>query len=710
MSLLFVSTTAFGQIKAKDYEWLKSIRTEHPRMFFTTEDIPLIKSNAMLFDEATYNRMVKSSERLITKGYVFKNELHKDRFSSTSAGYRAADAAMLWVVTRDKKYLDFAKDMLAKIIAHYELRIENNLNVSKQSFTVISTLCAYDWLYNDLTIEERQNLGSRLYNVTRKIAWFGSKIRPKRQGETIGETKSSFHGTASLPWYIGLTFYGTGIDDEECANMLRLGYDIHQKMISYRAKMLGKNGGSHSGTIGVDSDTYQYAEYNFIYTFRSATGIDIAGQMKYMLGYLNYLDWARLPENREFGIGNSLHLDNKLPRSYVPHIKEIANLLVPTNKDKFDWFTSLVSRYNDTSIRPATMTFLPLLHRYHFDGYDTESIESAKDKQSMHFKHIGQIIMRSGVDDRDTYAAFSTERHVKEGDRQHYDLNNFIIYKNGYRALDSGTRPQPGLHKSHYYSRTVAHNCITIYMPDETLPRVSGKPAPNEDADSPIPNDGGQCHNINAKLLAHKESVDYVYIASDATACYNEAKAEQVVREFIWIKPDIFVVYDRVVSDKADYTKRWLYHTVGEPIVNGNEFAETSQGGKSICRTLLPIEATVSTVGGDGKQFWSDGKNWAIPEYKPDEPLYKRSRKFPRNNSPYVGQWRVEVSPKKAATADNFLHIIQVGDSSLSTLPQTECKESKDEVSLKFNYAGKSYSLTFDKTQRYGCKIEVKTL
>lgn len=708
MTLLFISTTAFGQIKAKDYEWLKSIRTDHPRMFFTAEDIPLIKSNAILFDEALYNGMVKRTERLIERGYEFKNELNKNKYASTPAGSRTADAAMLWVVTRDKRYLDFAKDMLVKLISHYELRIKNGLNVSKQSFTVIATLCAYDWIYNDLTIEERQSLGSRLYEVTRNIAWLGSDVRPKRQGETIGATNSAFHGTASLPWYVGLTFYGMGIDDEECANMLRLGYDAHQKMIAHRAKMLGKNGGSSSGSIGIDNDSYQYAEYNFIYTFRSATGIDIANQMRYMLGYLNYLDWARLPDNKEFGIGHSLHSDNKLPRSYVPHIKEIANLLVKSNQDKFDWFTSLVSRYNDNNTRPSSMTFLPLLHSFHFEGYDSDNVVDAKDKQSMHFKHIGQIIMRSGVDDRDTYAVFSTER--KDGNRQHYDLNNFIIYKNGYRALDSGTRPQPGLHQSHYYCRTVAHNCVTIHMPAEVMPRAWGKAAPNEDADSPVPNDGGQCNNKNAKLLAHKESADYVYIASDATACYNEAKAEQVVREFVWIKPDIFVVYDRVVSDKAEYAKRWLYHTVGEPIVNGNEFVESSQGGKSICRTLLPVEAAVSTVGGEGKQFWSDGKNWAIPEYKPEDPQYKRSRKFPRNNSPLVGQWRVEVSPKKASTTDSFLHIIQVGDSSLTALPYTDCKDGKDEVTLKFDYVGKSYSLIFDKTQKYGCKIEVKNL
>lgn len=704
-SLLFISTSAFAQLKAKDYEWMNSIRTDHPRMFFTAEDIPTISNNALVFDERTFNTMQRRIDRLMTKGVVFKDELNQ-RNTNASLGYRTAEAALLWVIKKDKKYLDFTKMMLDRMVTHYDLRIKNNLDITWQSCTIVAVLGAYDWIYNDLTKEERADIGKRLYNATYNIAWHGKDIRPKRPRENNQGPTTSFLGTASLPWYIGLTFYGEGIDDEECENMLRNGYDLHQRMTRHRARLIGK-GGSHSGTIGNGFDPYPYAEYNFIYTFRSATGIDPTPQMKYMLGYLRYFDWIRLPDNKEYGIGDSHHSTNKLPRSIAAHIREIANLFIKNDTKMYGWFASLLARYNDANSRPGTMAFLPLLHRYHFDGEEDIVVKDAKDKQSHHFTNIGQIVMRSGVGDKDTYAVFLTER-TNRG-RQHYDLNNFIIYKNGFRALDSGTRPQPGLHTSHYYGRTVAHNCITIRMPDEELPRYWGKPAKTEDGDTPMPNDGGQRSNRGGKLLAHEESADYVYIASDATKCYHQSKADQVVREFIWIKPDIFVIYDRVVSDKAEYPKRWLFHTAAEPIMSGKaEFSETSQGGKSICRTLLPKGAVIERIGGEGKQFWSDGQNWPIPVYQPKDPMYRRSRNIPLNTHPLVGQWRVEVSPKKAATNDQFLHIIQVGGENLESLPKTECKDGKESVVLKFNYAEKSYSLTFDKTKSYGCTIEVK--
>ncbi len=707
MALLFVSTTAFAQLKANDYAWLGSIRAEHPRMFFTSEDVPQIVSNSMLFDARMFNGTQKRIDKLMEKGDESKNEKKRNN-SMAQYGYRAADAAMLWVVTKNQKYLDFTKTLLNKAIAYCDERLSVNENPNGQAFPIITALCAYDWIYNDLTAEERADLGKRLYKVCYDIAWHGDGIRPKRPRENISSSHTStMHGNATLPWYIGLTFYGEGINDEECEKMLHNGYDLHQKMTVHRAKMLGKNGGSHNGTIGNGFDPYPYAEYNFIYTFRSATGIDPMPQMKYMMGYLKYLDWICLPNNKEFGIGDSAHSDNKLPRNMVVHVKELSNLLVKNDPEKFNWFASLVARYNEQNTRPSTMHFLPFLHRYHFDADDEITVVDAKNKQSHCFNNLGQIVMRSGVGEKDTYAVFLAGR--KDKNRQHYDINHFVIYKNGYRALDSGTRPSPGQHQSHYYCRTVAHNCITILMPGEEMPRHWTKAAPHEDADVATPNDGGQRYNRGGKLLAHKETEDYVYIASDASSCYHAAKAEKVVREFVWIKPDIFVVYDRVESDKAEYAKRWLYHTASEPIMNGkSEFSEVSQGGKSICRTLLPKGAVIERIGGEGKQFWSDGKNWPIPEYKADDPALKRYKGLPRNNHPLVGQWRVEVSPKKAATNDHFLHIIQVGNESLQALPQTECKDSKDAVTLKFNYEGKTYTLTFDKTKKSGCTIEVK--
>ena len=171
------------------------------------------------------------------------------------------------------------------------------------------------------------------------------------------------------------------------------------------------------------------------------------------------------------------------------------------------------------------------------------------------------------------------------------------------------------------------------------------------------------------------------------------------MREFIWCMPDLFIVFDRVNSTDASYPKTWLYHTAAEPQINGLEFSETSQGGKSICRTLFPKNAVYEKIGGPGKQFWSDGRNWPLPADK--------GASVPDEDWPYLGQWRMEVKPGTAAKNDVFMHMIQVGDETLSSLPQTSTFDTSSEAGVEFEYNGKSWRVAFDKTKTYGCNIDI---
>ena len=220
-----------------------------------------------------------------------------------------------------------------------------------------------------------------------------------------------------------------------------------------------------------------------------------------------------------------------------------------------------------------------------------------------------------------------------------------------------------------------------------------------------IPNDGGQNNILGSVLKEKRITDDYVYLASDATKSYNSQKASLVVREFIYFYPDLFVVFDRVTATDKNYPKTWLIHTINEPVMKGNrEFSETSDGGKMICRTLFPANATLTKIGGSGKDFWSDGRNWPLPKLTPQD--YGYNMNLPPANHPQLGHWRIEVSPKTASDKDLFMHVIQVGDKNLSHLPDTETFETATQIGIKFTYLGKHRTLTFDKTKSYGCRIQ----
>lgn len=693
-----------------DYSWMSQIRSEHPRMFITGDDILHIRKAAETFEKQTFRAMKKRADALVGKEIVFESPLAKTAEGNDNRmfGYNASDAALMWLITKDSTYLDLTKRILGKLTEYYQLRVDNNLNIEWYALSQVCAMCAWDWIYNDLSPEERISYGKSLYEAMCAIAWHGPGKRPARFRENVSDFRSGCYGVSVLPWFIGLTFWNEGYDNAYCEDMLRRGYDFLQQMVAFRAEMLGTKGGGASGVPWYCLAWYPYSEYNLIHTFRSAMGIDISQQMEYMIGYLNYIDWIRLPGNKEYGFGDASHFKCSLPTAYLnAHVHELAAIFGDRHPEMVPVAARLAKMY-DQRRNWDPIPFMRLMHRQDplAGAAETSAQKSAAQPKSMYFDTMGQLYMRSGVGDNDTYALFVSggipEQH------KHYDNNHFIIYKNGYRALDSGTRPEPGWHLPYYYARTVAHNCVTVYMPGETFPKYWGSPAAKEDPTLQQPNDGGQCNILGSVLLAHEETEDYVYVASDATECYNKDKVDSMVREIVWCAPDIFVIFDRVYTDKPEYQKAWLYHTAAEPLMNGKlEFSEISQGGKSICRTLFPKNAVIEKIGGPGKQFWCDGRNWPLPVLTPDDYGYAKRENNPTDDWPLVGQWRVEVRPGKASRYDYFMHIIQVGDESLKALPKTKTFDNKEEIGVEFKYAGKGYRVAFVKDAENGCNIKV---
>ena len=694
----------------RDYSWMENIRKEHPRMFLTVDDIPQIRKTAETFENGTYLSMKKRIDDLIGSPVTFPDSLAATGESNRNHewGYRASEAAMLYLITGDPVYLVFTKYVLRELTAYYQLRIDNNLNISWYVFSQICALCAYDWIYNDLSEDERDGLGQSLYRAMYGIAWHGGGVRKARFRENVSDFRSGCYGPAVLPWYLGLTFYGDGVDDGACREMVMKGYDLHQKMVAFRASMIGEKGGGVTACAQYTLGYYPYAEYDFIYTFMSATGIDITEKMDYLLGLLTYMDWVMLPGNREYGFGDVHHYNCLLPhRDMNAHLSELANLFGPTHPE----IIPVVQRMGKslTERRPYDgIPFLRLLHKFDPGAMKTKaSARNVTAEQSIYFDTMGQLYMRSGTGEDDTYALFVSGGVPTQ--HKHYDNNNFIVYKHGYRAVDSGTRPEPGLHLTHYYCRTVAHNCITIRMPGEQFPEYWGGPAANEPKDVPIPNDGGQRELLASKIMQYDETPEYVYIASDATGSYHEDKARLVMREFIWFKPDLFLVFDRVESTRAEYPKAWLFHTVAEPeMITDMEWRETSDGGATVCRTLFPEDAVLEKIGGEGKDFWSDGRNWPLPVLTPDDYGYSKRHIIPPPDHPQIGHWRVEVKPGKPSGKDYFMNIFQVGDTSLKRLPETPVFEDESSMGVSFVYGKHRYTVTFDKDKDYGCDIKTE--
>jgi hypothetical protein len=356
------------------------------------------------------------------------------------------------------------------------------------------------------------------------------------------------------------------------------------------------------------------------------------------------------PVPLEFGFGDTPHTTNRLPISQLyTHMANNRNLYSESLPE-----AAALARHVQEKLPNQTYSRTWFIYPFLLTNLKkSPPADNGEDWPSaFHFEPMGQVFMRSGDHSDDTYCLFTCGGILRQ--HRHFDALNFVIYHRGHLALDSGTRYlefDNGQHLANYFAQTVAHNCVVIHQPGEPPADYWGGKVEG--------NHGGQHKQLGSVLKAFEVTDDYVYVAGDATACYQHGvvkregqpdlpeKCTQVTRQLVFLKPDRFVVFDRVTTTAPGYRKDWLLHTAHEPVLTHHTFRADQDGGRMFCRTLLPADATIQKIGGPGKEFQAAGENWKLVD-----------RGLTPENKALMGQWRVEVSPGTVRQEDFFLNVI----------------------------------------------------
>ena len=492
---------------------------------------------------------------------------------------------------------------------------------------------------------------------------------------------SGFYGTQSLLWYAGVAAWGDGYDDERAKRFIEAGYDLNYQVLEFRRRLAGDDGGGTTDTLGYSIGHNYYAEFNFFHTMKSVFDQEIADNWPHVAWVVNWVLWNRLPKNRCFGAGDAYHEDNVIPQhalySHLAHIRNFYGRSQPEYAALAAWLQEQLDQKEYSYDWPFTAFLLNRLS----DSPPPRGPSDFKLPPARNFANMGEVFLRSGWEDSDTYALFSVGSIADE--HKQFDENNFTIYHKGFLALDTGTRPEPGSHLFSYYCRTVAHNCILIHMKGEEVPYYWGDLAPGE-PDLPWPNDGGQYRELGGKQVAFETHPEFTYIAGDATAVYHPEKCALALRQFVFVPPSYFVIFDRVVSKKPDQKKTFLLHMARRPVVE-DYFTFTHESGRLTGVTLLPRNPVVEVIGGPGRQFWNDGRNWPLP----------KGYKVPSSN-PLFGQYRLEISSSKPDVKTVFLHFLETGEARQRVeRPQVELIQDQGSAGVEFEREGLKVRVTF---------------
>jgi len=289
----------------------------------------------------------------------------------------------------------------------------------------------------------------------------------------------------------------------------------------------------------------------------------------------------------------------------------------------------------------------------------------------------GYVYARSSWDEDATYLFFRCGNRFTA--HQHLDVGNFLIYRHGELIGDGGHYDGFGTtHDVNYHLRSIAHNTILVHDPAERWPGIRGGPVTG--------NDGGQSHAWphhngavsdpaawhkdrslyeTGKVLVFEDVGDYVYVAGDATGAYSPKKLKCFTRQIVCVRPDTFIVFDRVVSRRPEFKKSWLLQAMSQPEGTAPHLTITNGKARLFVQTVLPRDPQLQLAQGP-ELYAYDGKSYP-----------------PRRDTGPAPVCRIMISPSEPDEADYFLHVLTVKDAtSNDPVSEAVARETDSEVQL----------------------------
>ena len=592
-------------------EWRISARSDHPRIYFTRDEIPGLKAKAEKC-KWIYDRLMNRCDGFL-KSPIERLSGFDDLYNATKNFM--IDLCVIYVLTDDERYAEKIRWIIQRFMEFDSWILHEHMYPPASSRMIdlaaaevsFSFAVAYDCLYDYLSQSERRAIENAidsraikpfLYAVRNRSEWW---IKPEQASSNWRSVICGDVGSAACALAEKLEDAKTCIEEalSGVISVLDCG---------------GIDGGWSEG-IGYWGYGIGRAVHFADIIKRASDGMVNLFAHPYLRVTGNFGLYCETPDGGSFNFSDC--------RYEPPNAWLMARLAREYRNPYWQWCAE----------RNMQGRILELLY------YDP-SLKSRAPlnlNPSMHFKGIDVAVLRSGWSRRDTFVGFksgSTATHHPQ-----LDINSFIICAYGRRLVE-----ELGLwsyaHASGFFwdwgprwdfdaNSTLGHNTILVDGEGQRY--------------------GSQYYGRIVRFFSSKR---YDYLVSEGHRAYGNL-LDRFVRFLVFLKPNLIVIVDDLRSSR-ERRFEWLLHYSGRLVELNDELRVINDTASLDVLPLKPAETDDLVIGRvERVSIYNaeEGRVRHINRYLSISPLHRKSKfqfviaMYTHPSSPsYSRKWTAEIS------------------------------------------------------------------